>query len=78
MDSTFPKVVPTLTQSWAPLCTLRSTNCRQRTCSSGSRQGQYLHPHFPVNGQNTHPWDPVEAPIAGTARPSPCMSQALP
>lgn len=72
------KVVPTLTQRWTPLCTLRSTNCRQRTCSSDSHQDRCLHPHFPVIGQNTHSWGLVEVPIAGTARPSLCMSQALP
>lgn len=60
------------------VCTHRSTSCKQRTCSSGSHQGRCPHPHSPVNGQSTHQWDLVGAPTAGTARPSPCMSQALP
>lgn len=78
VGSPFPQVVPALAQSWTPLCTLRSTNCRQRTCSSGSHQGQCLHPHLPAIGPNTQPWGREEAPTAGTARLSPCMSQALP
>lgn len=63
-----------------PLHTLRSTSYRQKTCKSGSHQGQCLCPHLPslVTGQNMHPWGLEGVPTAGIAKPSPCMSQALP